>query len=315
MWIFNNNKKRLNKGTSPQGASSASGGSLSAGEKGRGASPAPIAQGASAAIPTSTKKSLSLTKTKKTMTSDTGVSQGVKRSRAATTASGFTPPTKSQCPSETAGRSSPLRSNKTSYAWAAKGALEIVVVDGSHSHITRGKFYSVEKAALDKVIEAFHSGAWLPTINTWSYSTAMATVSFNDDRSRRFVLDILASKGLVALSVEEWKELRQPTKIYSGVIRGATAMLDLDIICQLLARDCRSKNIPGGFSIVNTVKTQTGDLILYVKVREDQIKVLDSISATLSVGVTTVLLQDVRGISRESPSATKVSKETKNLND
>ena len=273
----------MNKGTSPQGASSGSGGSLSAGEKGR------------AAIPTSTKKSLSLTKTTKTMTSDTGVSQGVKRSRAATTASGFTPPTKSQCPSETAGRSSPLRSNKTSYAWAAKGALEIVVVDGDHSHITRGKFYSIEKAALDKVIEALHAGAWLPTINTWSYSTAMATVSFNDDRSRRFVLDILASKGLVALSVEEWKELRQPTKIYSGVIRGATATLDLDTICLLLARDCRGKNIPGGVPVVNAVKTQTGDLILYVKLREDQIKALENNSGTLGVGVTTVLFQDTRG--------------------
>ena len=201
-------------------------------------------------------------------------SKGQKRKRSVASATGQTPPPKKQA------------TKKFEYARAAENAVELAIVLEDKGHISRKDFNNLRDAADKLFLEQLEKGETdLISVETWSYSSTLATVNVTDDKSRSALESVAEKLKLRVVDMAQLKAERRPVKILSGLLTGPAAKHPNEVLGKLLKFEADRMKITGRLQIASSVKVpRSGNLLLRILVDDVAEERLKEISYELRFG-------------------------------
>ena len=229
----------------------------------------------------------------KPMVGKTG--RGTKRGRSDVGPSGDTPPSKKPGTNQKT-PDIKIAKKKFSYAEAAMGAKEMVFLTKEKNHIGRKEFQAIQDAVDDMYLEALKKGKEKPLDpEKWNYNSSFATVYLADDKAVEAVRTVVDKLGLEMMDIEDLKEIRRPTKMFTGLLTGAAARRDKTILEEYVKHEARMKNITGRMEIAGEMMCASGNKILRLKVDDIAEEGLSRCNYELSIGTSgKVKFTDVR---------------------
>ncbi len=231
------------------------------------------------------------------------------RKRPRGSASGLTPPAKKtskvsdpkQAAKEAGGKGNGTgkakpKSKETrrnfSYADAAKGKWEIALVNEEENHISKTVFNDIQSKFLEEVMLRIRENKWVPELDTWTYSTAYATVTTACEESRKFAIEFAVHLGFKALMLDELRAKRRPTKIFTGLVRGPVANLKSEEFARLIAHETRRSGYQGRVEFMSSLPTKSGNAIIRLRFDDIAQGRLAELNSTMRIGICKVMFHE-----------------------
>ena len=241
-----------------------------------------------------TRKSSKASPAKSNPSSDAASAQsgqrGVKRDRGDLGQSGLTPPAKKGA-------------KKFSYAAAAAtGALEVAIVTKDKAHISKRDFYTIRAAVDDAWMKQLDAGKVEFEVDSWLYTSQMATFCAPNADSAGQVEKIIREHGFFVMKKETLMEERKPTRILSGLVTGPTAGRDRKVLERLLKYEADRVGVTGRLEYYSShLVKKSGNLILKLVADDEAIAGLTRCEFELRLGASgKVKFQDERADKKTS---------------
>ena len=206
-----------------------------------------------------------MTTSKVTVTKDDATQlRGKKRTRD-TTPSGLTPPPKKST-AEHGARPNTFYKRAFNYARVTSGAREMVILRKDGGHITQKAYLEIIEP-LEKILQESLENDGTPfQVDGSEYNTQLATITPVDEASTRRIAEHVNCMGYDFKEKSEVMEARRPSKMMSGLAKGISANLNLEVLNKYVQHFKTSKGITGSMEIVSSMTTKTNNAILKLKV-------------------------------------------------
>ena len=172
-----------------------------------------------------------------------------------------------------------------SYASVTEGSVEMVILTRRNTHIPASAMNELREKVELKWLDQLKNGETLVAVENWSYSTRLATVHLADHGSAAVVNAEAMKLELVLKSRRQYEEERKPYIILTGLVTGAAAAREREILeCMIQAEKDRVK-IPGKLQYHSAHKVaSSGNLLLKILVDEDAEPRFKELSYQLRIG-------------------------------
>ena len=205
---------------------------------------------------------------------------------------------------------------KFSYAEAAKSAATFVILSKEGKHLAKKYFTLLQEACDKEIIGSLQKGEDPPSIEKWTYSTTMATISFQDKEFYEKLSEVVNDNGFCLEEYSEFLNKRRPTTILSGLIKEPTAKQPREILELLITHQTKVKQIPGLVEFYSEHVTAAGNKILRIRVDDEAFERFKQVNCELQLAAAgKVLFQEAKSASSktQTPKSEQITKRLSEL--
>ena len=172
-----------------------------------------------------------------------------------------------------------------SYASVTEGSVEMVILTRRNTHIPASAMNELREKVELKWLDQLKNGETLVAVENWSYSTRLATVHLADHGSAAVVNAEAMKLELVLKSRRQYEEERKPYTILTGLVTGAAAAREREILERMIQAEKDRVKIPGKLQYHSAHKVaSSGNLLLKILVDEDAEPRFKELSYQLRMG-------------------------------